>query len=186
MGFTVMALELLLLLGFQAIYGYLYQQMAIIIAALMVGMALGSWLSLRPARRPTAFQRWTLTRLQAAAALAPLAVYAGLWALGRSSGGTALLLAGQVLFPSAAVLCGLMGGFQFPVASRLYFRDTPPAKGSPAALYAVDLAGACLGALLLSAYLVPVFGMLRTAALIAAANLALALAAWPDPGSRRA
>lgn len=47
-GFTLMALELLLLLGFQAIYGYVYHQLAVVVAAFMVGMALGSWRALRP------------------------------------------------------------------------------------------------------------------------------------------
>ena len=47
MGFTLMALEVLLLLGFQAIYGYVYQQLALLVAAVMMGMALGSWLGLR-------------------------------------------------------------------------------------------------------------------------------------------
>ena len=46
MGFTLMALEVLLLLGFQAIYGYVYQQLALLVAAVMMGMALGSWLGL--------------------------------------------------------------------------------------------------------------------------------------------
>jgi len=51
MGFTLIGLEMLLLLAFQAIYGYVYQQLAVIIAAFMAGMALGSWLALRaPAR----------------------------------------------------------------------------------------------------------------------------------------
>src|SRR5208283_1072255 len=35
MGFTLMALEVLLLLGFQAIYGYVYQQLALLVAAVM-------------------------------------------------------------------------------------------------------------------------------------------------------
>ena len=38
-------------------------------------------------------------------------------------------------------------------------------------LYALDLAGACAGALALSLLLIPVYGFLRTAALMAAVNL---------------
>ena len=47
MGFTLIGLEILLLLAFQAIYGYIYYQLAILIAAFMVGMTLGSWWGLR-------------------------------------------------------------------------------------------------------------------------------------------
>jgi predicted membrane-bound spermidine synthase len=39
-------------------------------------------------------------------------------------------------------------------------------------LYAIDLLGGCLGALLLSGYLIPVFGFWKTAWLTAAVNLA--------------
>ena len=45
-----MGLEILLLLGFQAIYGYVYHQLAILIAAFMVGMAAGSGWALRKTR----------------------------------------------------------------------------------------------------------------------------------------
>jgi predicted membrane-bound spermidine synthase len=44
-------------------------------------------------------------------------------------------------------------------------------------LYAIDLLGGCAGALLLSSYLIPVFGFWKTAWLIAVVNLAPALLA---------
>ena len=50
MGFTLLGLEVLLLLGFQALYGYVYQQLSILVALFMVGMAAGAWLSLSKAR----------------------------------------------------------------------------------------------------------------------------------------
>ena len=43
-GFTLMALQIFLLLGFQAIYGYVYTELAILIGLFMAGIALGSWL----------------------------------------------------------------------------------------------------------------------------------------------
>src|ERR1039457_6621111 len=45
-GFATIGLEMLLLLAFQAVYGYVYQQLAVVIAAFMAGMALGSWLGM--------------------------------------------------------------------------------------------------------------------------------------------
>jgi len=44
-------------------------------------------------------------------------------------------------------------------------------------LYAIDLLGGCAGALVLSAYLIPVFGFWRTAWLCAAVNLPVMLLA---------
>jgi spermidine synthase len=56
-GFTLIALQILLLLAFQSIYGYVYHQLAILIGLGMAGIALGSWLGIRRAgsgRSPSA------------------------------------------------------------------------------------------------------------------------------------
>ena len=42
-----MALQIFLLLAFQSVYGYVYQQLAILIAMCMAGIAFGSWLGIR-------------------------------------------------------------------------------------------------------------------------------------------
>ena len=47
-------------------------------------------------------------------------------------------------------------------------------------LYALDLAGGCVGAILFSAWLIPVFGFFRTSLLIAVVDLPPAIAAWRD------
>jgi spermidine synthase len=153
MGFTLIGLEMLLLLAFQAIYGYVYQQLAVIIAAFMAGMALGSWLALRaPARRGMR----TLVYLQVGAGVAPLLLCAVFGAVTPA------------LFPVLALLCGMLGGGEFPVASRIF------SGRSTGTLYALDLAGSCLGAVLFSVYLIPVFGFLRTAVLASMPSLATA------------
>jgi spermidine synthase len=166
MGFTLIGLEMLLLLGFQAIYGYVYHQLAILIAAFMAGIALGSW---RAVRHPPARALRAVLLTQAAAAVAPLALYLVFEAL------PPLTISGQVVFPALALACGALGGYQFPIASRLF--------GSPGTLYALDLAGSCAGAILFSAWLVPLFGFLKTAGLMAAVNLAPA--ALAASGARR-
>jgi len=181
MGFTLIALEVLLLLGFQAIYGYVYHQLAIVIAALMVGMAVGARLGLSGRREPAgpsssaATERSelaTLAGLQVLAAVAPLLLYVlfAWFSLVKSPLG--LFLVSQILFPALALLAGMLGGYQFPLASRIYFRGSKDSPRSPGALYGLDLVGACLGAVVLSAYLFPVFGFLKTALLTAAVNLA--------------
>jgi predicted membrane-bound spermidine synthase len=73
----------------------------------------------------------------------------------------------------------LLGGWQFPVASRVYFAHGEDEGAGAGALYAWDLVGACAGALLIGAWLVPIYGFLKTAALIAMVNLPPALlACW--------
>jgi len=220
MGFTLLGLEVLLLLGFQALYGYVYQQLAILVALFMVGMAGGAWLALRETRarrggsrtaRTTVgaggYQRprpdqpppnpvlsqgreyGMLALLQLLAAAAPLLLYALFVLLASVKSLRALLTLNPMVFPMLALMAGLMGGFQFPLASRLYFSASPPLMrllseegnkaspasaqelGNPGILYGLDLLGACLGAVALSAYLLPVYGFLRAAILMAVVNL---------------
>jgi spermidine synthase len=182
MGFSMMGLEILLLLGFQAIYGYVYQQLAIVIAAFMAGMALGTWMALRS---PVSEEMRALASLQAAAAVAPLLLCALFQALTRVTGASALFVVSQILFPVLALFSGMLGGYEFPIASRVFFSLRQ--VRSPGTLYALDLAGSCLGAILFSVYLIPVFGFFRTAllsAMVSLAPAALALLAVSQRAAR--
>ena len=179
MGFTLMALEVLLLLGFQAIHGYVYQQLALLVAAVMTGMALGSWLGLRTVAQRDGInctKLRVLAIIQVIAALSPLLLYGFFLICARSNSQFRLFLIGEVLFPVVALLCGMLGGYQFPVASKLFFAGRKDASlENTGSLYAVDLLGACIGAVMLSGYLVPLFGFLRAGMLILVLNLAAAL-----------
>ncbi len=50
-GATEISLELTALLAFQSIYGYVYRELALIVAAFMAGLAVGGWLGTRVAAR---------------------------------------------------------------------------------------------------------------------------------------
>jgi spermidine synthase len=176
-GFTLMGLEVLILLGFQALFGYVYYQLAILIAAFMVGMAAGSRWALRAHHRTAhlATRRGdsiALAWLQAIIAISPLLLYALLVWFTKVRSTVGLFAVSQLLFPLLALLSGLLGGYEFPVASRVFFSDAGKATHRAGTLYALDLLGACLGAVVLSVYLVPVFGFFKTALLIAVVNAA--------------
>lgn len=176
MGFTLMALQIVLLLAFQSVFGYLYHQLAILIAMFMAGIAFGSWLALRrnDGRGHPPFR--ALAVIQLLLALSAPALIVLVSQLARVSSGTAMLFVAQLAFPALAVACGLLGGYQFPLATEIYLQGRSAQTGL-GVLYAVDLLGGCLGALLLSTYLIPVFGFWKTAWLSAAVNLAPALVA---------
>jgi predicted membrane-bound spermidine synthase len=91
-------------------------------------------------------------------------------AIGRANGALSLS-ASRIAFPALAVASGALGGYQFPVASRIFFGKGPVSRRA-GALYALDLAGSCLGAVLFSAWFVPIFGFLKTALLSAMVSLA--------------
>jgi predicted membrane-bound spermidine synthase len=153
----MIGLEILLLLGFQAIHGYVYHQLAFLVAIFMAGMATGSW---RSKGAPCSWGRLAL--LQGLAAIAtPL---------------FCLLMGYDLsapLFALMAFLSGLLGGYQFPLASRLFFGAVE--ESGTGALYALDLAGSCLGAVVFSAWLIPLFGFWRTGLVISVLCLASAL-----------
>lgn len=175
-GFTLITLQILLLLAFQSIYGYVYNQLAILIGMCMAGIALGSWLALRRIRLSHPPPCRDLAASQFLLALSAPALIFAVSLLAKVSGVAATGLAAQLAFPALAALSGMLGGYQFPIAARIYLHDNG-GQTKLGALYAVDLLGGCAGALLLAAYLIPVFGFWRTAALSAAINLAPALLA---------
>ena len=189
-GFTLMALQIFLLLAFQSVYGYVYHQLAILIAMFMAGIALGTWLGIRrvrssehlsppvPVPAPSPFR--AIAVIQFLLALSAPALIFLVRLLSQTSSGAATLLTAQFVFPALAGLGGMLGGYQFPVATEIYLGDRSPkasAGTGVGVLYALDLFGGCVGAVLLSTYLIPVFGFWQTAWLSAAVNLAPALLA---------
>ena len=175
-GFTLMALQVFVLLAFQSIYGYVYQQLAILIGLCMAGIACGSWLSMRRLRLSDRLPCRTMTATQFLLALSCPALMLSFSLLAKAPGAATTWLAAQLVFPALAALAGMLGGYQFPVATEVYLHD-PQGRSRLGTLYAIDLLGGCAGALLLSSYLIPVFGFWKTAWLIAVVNLAPALLA---------
>jgi predicted membrane-bound spermidine synthase len=210
------------------VYGYVYQQLALLIAAFMAGMALGAWLGLvgqaswwgrlqpanpsdartllppgfpahstttsswprAPFPRPAPLGMTALACTQVLSAAAPLVLLALFQAIARA-GTASSLLGSQIAFPALALASGTLGGFEFALASRIFFGGTEtgaPLAPRPGTLYALDLMGSCLGAILFSVWLVPVFGFLKTAllsAMVSLAAAALAMLAHPPAGARR-
>jgi spermidine synthase len=175
-GFTLMALQIFLLLAFQSIYGYVYHQLAILIALCMAGIALGSWMGMRRVHRDDGSACRAVAATQFLLALSAPALMLLVSLLAKVSGMVATWLAAQCVFPALAALSGILGGYQFPMATQIYLAGGS-GRRKLGVLYAIDLLGGCAGALVLSGYLIPVFGFWRTAWLCAAVNLAPALLA---------
>ena len=175
-GFTLMALQIFLLLAFQSIYGYVYQQLAILVAMCMAGIAFGSWLGIRRIRSSDSPPYRTIAITQLLLTFSGPALIFVVSLLSKASGIATTWLAAQFVFPTLAALCGILGGYQFPVATEIYLHDSS-GRSRLGTLYAIDLLGGCAGALVLSGYLIPVFGFWKTAWLSAAVNLAPALLA---------
>jgi spermidine synthase len=167
-GFAASALEVVLLLVFQIFYGSLYQQVGLVVTVFMAGLAMGAWQAARCAVAAPAMRalRWLACAVAAFAALLPL-VLPRLSGLGDIAGQGAMLL---ITFLLAAVV-----GAQFPLAVAA---SPGEATRVAARLFSADLTGAALGALLVSAWLIPVAGITMVCLLTAGLNLAAAGLAW--------
>jgi spermidine synthase len=188
-GFAASALEVVLLLGFQALYGSLYRQVGLVVTVFMAGLAVGAWRTqrtlsrrvasaglpdepgLRSSMPPRAILGVLSVFIAGAAALLP-AVLSNLGHLDSVAGTP---LAGQAVVLLLTFGLAALVGAQFPLAGAA----TPgPAAKTASRLYTADFAGAALGALLVSTLLVPLFGATMVCLFTAALNLAAAAIAW--------
>jgi spermidine synthase len=161
-GFSVMTFEFILLLVFQSLYGYLYQQIALLMAAIMSGLALGSWLSLK-----MGFNRYRLKLvvLHVCMFILPVLFFMGI-TIGESR------TYGSLIFIVMMLSVGFLGGYQFPLANYLYSKT----ENNPGIIYGFDLLGALLSALLVSILCIPVFGLFKTVLLILLVNVLVIIA----------
>ena len=178
-SFTLMACELALLLAFQAFCGYLYYRLALILAALMLGMAAGTAVGARRLARAR-------PRTLAGVHLLVGACAAGLALFVRHGGAaaSAFPMGTQGGFFAWAVAIGGLAGFEFPAANRIVLAGGAEDDRKAGVVYGADLLGACLAALLIGLWALPVLGTGATLALLAALNAAVAVIST-RPGSAR-
>ena len=159
-GGAGMALQLVLLLAFQALRGHLYHALGVLIASFMAGMAVGALLAGRFLNRPRVLAR-ACVGAAAIAMLVPFAIE-----LAR-----ALPFAGTGIIVVVMVMVGASTGAVYPVAVHVAARPNAAAR-----LYAWDLAGAAGAAALTALLAIPLLGLVPVAVLSAMLCAAAALA----------
>ena len=182
-GATGIALSLLLMLAFQTTLGYLYQQLGLLVALFMAGLAVGALAVGRsrrgrhsddqaeetmPLRAEAAYSRsaWALAVCEAGQALFALIVAGALLAfLGRGVSPNPNVLA--VGIASLMFIVGLFGGAEFTLAGRLYRSGRTEPAGRSLGLTAgwidaADHLGAMAGAILTAIVLLPALGFIGT------------------------
>lgn len=159
LGFSAMALELVLLFTYQGRFGYVYQKIGLLNGLFMAGLAAGAFLA---SRRGGHDPGKTLIAAAAAAAGFALLLPELLAAAKLETAYWALVFA-----------AGALPGAGFPPAIRLYNRDLGDVGRASGSLDAADHAGGMFGALITGACLVPLFGV-TSACRLAAAALVLA------------
>lgn len=160
-GFAMMSLEIVLLLAFQALYGYVYYAVGLVITAFMGGLALGAALANLIGA--------TNTRRALLGVLAGTALFAALLPFLFE----ARLPVAHLGYAVLALVASAMGGLAFALLARL-LTGLPGVDTSSIAglLYGADLVGGCVGAVASGVFLVPVFGISQTCWAVAVIGLA--------------
>lgn len=169
-GFSLMAIEIIIILGFQIFYGYLYYKIALIITVLMAGMALGSWLGTKKIDQA---KIKTLIKIHALIILFSIILFSIFYFLFKTSPKPSIFI--EIIFLLMAGLIGGIVGFEFPIINKLYFEDDNKKARLDSAkragiIYGADLIGSCLAASLVSIFFIPIFGIFQTLILLAILN----------------
>ena len=167
-GLAASALEVVLLVAFQILYGSVYHQVGLIVTMFMLGLGLGSWTATRK-RSPACSLAWLLAALAVYAALLPAAL------IGLGHLGGIAPAASQVAIPGLTLLLGALVGGAFPLAASLDFQNV---AATASRLYTADYVGAALGALLVSTLLIPLLGITAVCLLTSAASVLSAVVMW--------
>ncbi len=165
-GLAASALEVVLLVAFQVLYGCVYHRVGLIITMFMLGLGIGSFTMNRILRSRT---RRDLAWLEFGVAVYAACLPLGLIGLARFANLGAAAAASQVAIPLLALVLAVLVGLEFPLAGKADFRTV---SSTAAGLYTADYLGAALGALLVSTLLIPVMGVVAVCLLAAVLNVA--------------
>ncbi|MFH1996933.1 MAG: hypothetical protein ABIJ27_08095 [Candidatus Omnitrophota bacterium] len=170
-GFAELAFQVVTLIAYQVLYGYVFYKLGVILTSFMVGLIAGGWLIARIIERGGG-DYGLLIKTQMIIVVYPLVLPVVFYACSLFKGGTSFWI-GSNLLPFVPVIPGVIGGFQFPLANKLFMEARKGSvAGSAAVTYGADLFGSCIGALIVSIFFIPIIGITLTCCVVAAFNLA--------------
>ena len=137
-GYAAMAMSVIILLAYQASYGYVYETVGLLTALFMAGSATGAALAVQ---RPEPLARLRLLETGSIVMLT----------------GASLFFSHEALYYVLSFLCGVISGMQFVAATR--YTEARCATTASGRLYATELFGSFLGAILIALFFVPLLGI---------------------------
>jgi spermidine synthase len=140
MGFTTIVVEIVVIISFQTLYGYVYRRIALLLTSFMIGLFLGSF---RGKRRKKIYFALLLF-IQFGLLLLVLLLHL-----------TLRLHPPELFFFIYLLFLGFLGGDLFVVSNNLFLRE----KKNYGLGYGLDLLGSFLGALAVSSFLIPLVGL---------------------------
>ena len=171
-GGIEMVLEMILLLGFQILEGFLYRQLALIIASFMGGMSLGTGILTVLLSRISNPHRW-FVMVQSALTLYLVGILAYFfWIHQHLQTSPQTMLPLSVVFSLLALAAGILGGCHFTLGVQALSKLPGYSEATGTGLYAMDLVGATGGILVASLFILPLYGLPTTMLTLASFCLA--------------
>ena len=167
-GFAASSLEIILIIAFQILYGYVFEAVSLLIALFMAGLAIGSYAGRRLSRAQP--MRGFIV-VQFCLVLFCLALPLVLILL-RDAGTDLFAVRGMIAI--MVIVAAVLVGMAFSLGTRIL----PGSAGSVGGtLYGLDLIGSAAGALLMASVLIPLVGLIAVSWILAGACLIAAVIA---------
>lgn len=173
-GFSEIVFEIVVILSFQIIYGYLYYKIGLILTSFMIGLFLGSiYITKRLDEIRDHFG--VFKKIQISVTLYPLLLPFIFLFITRSDSLKISWLGANIIFPFMPIIAGFIGGLQFPLGNKIYLSNESLAGKVGGLTYGIDLIGASLGAAIVSAFLIPIIGIFQTCIAVGLLNFSVLL-----------
>jgi len=168
-GLNISSIELLLIMTFQILYGYIYEYIGLLIALCLTGLALGSYF----AEKINVNNKYKVfMNRQFMLVLIPLFIVPSFILYSNYSVSSLILFIYISLFSFGG---SLIGGLQFGLSTKLQNKKIlDKARLS----YSADLFGSFAGALIIPLLLIPVWGFVKTCLILSGFNLLCLLIMW--------
>jgi len=166
-GFSMICFEVMIILGFQILYGYIYSKVSVIIAGFMGGLALGGWVSLKKIDKKANTFEW-LKKIQLIVSVLPIIMAISFFALSKIES-IIIFQITEIYLSILIIISGFLGGSHFQFANSLYMEGN--SKKDLGVIYSADLLGSCIGALLISSFIIPITGIFVSCIYLSVMNL---------------
>jgi spermidine synthase len=171
-GFSQITFQVVILIAFQIIYGYVFYKVGIIVTAFMAGIALGGLYGIRALPHMKDERRYMIS-VQAGLCLYPLGLLSVLWFFSAAASFSAEWIGSNIVFIVLPVISGFIGGALFPFANKAIAPGIDEVGHAGSLSYGVDLLGSCAGALVVGTVLVPILGIPATCFAVSCVNAAV-------------
>ena len=182
-GFAGMIFDLMLIFAFQSMYGYVFSWIGLLVASFMAGAACGAMLlAMALERIKNGFKFFA--KIELAIMCFSIGCPGVVFAAHAYLGSPEVFFFSKWLFLVMSFIGGLLIGSQFPLANKLYLRNSASLSKTAGLLYASDLLGGWFGGIIGAVVLLPVLGLVGTGITVALLKLASFIVITTQPNQR--